>query len=201
MAATLSFDLTTKLATVLTPDTSISCQEIYDQFRDYEDRPEVMSNKELVTASGKDTLAGGLQTVVTVRLLDGWRVKFADRAGPSITECVVTGGNLLASDEAGDNQIPIAPADYVFVSLANATTGALLNLADLALARKARTNRQELVNIGTTQNPDWRWRTYDDDDTTVLTELDHEVQDIDGKQIQPVAGSVAKRSKGGDPLP
>lgn len=191
--ATLSFDLPTKLATVGIADTEITVQEIYDQFRDFEDLPTTMSNSDLVTAAGKDTLAGGAQTIITVRLLDGWRVKFADRAGPGITECVITGGNLVASTELGADQIPVAPSDFVFVSLANATTGAIQGLglvqsdmAWLALFHRdgARVTddedaKERLYTDRTLTTVDSEWDLFSDDELT--TPWDG-IQSIKGRQ-------------------
>lgn len=73
--------------------------------------------------------------------------------------------------------------------------------ADLAIVRKAHTNRQVLVNVGTEPAPIWKWYTYDDDDATILTELDHFVEDPSGNQPTVSDGSIALRSKGGLALP
>lgn len=131
--ATLGFDIPTKLATVAAPDTSISVQEIVDQFRDFEDNPLTMAHDgyegtALLFAEGKSPVGGGAEQVITAHLLNGWRIKFEDRAGPTTIECSVTGGNLIAwvQEFGGTTQIPVAPSTYVFPSYAQATTGALL---------------------------------------------------------------------------
>jgi len=120
----------------------------------------------------------------------------------------LAGTNNDIWDEGGGAYLPhanvmVSPTNSAGLQLVSTGVSGLTaaESADLAIVRKEATNRRELINVGTTQNPDWRWRTFDDDDTSVVDDLDHEVQDIDGNQIQPVAGSVAKRSKGGDPLP
>ena len=124
--ASLTFDIPTKIATVGIADTDISCQEVLDQFRDFEDTPEAMGFPKMVEAAGKVDLAGGTQTVITVTLLDDWKLKFADRAGPSTIQCLVFGGNLVGKDGVGAESFPLEPATFVFASIAQATTGALL---------------------------------------------------------------------------
>jgi len=73
--------------------------------------------------------------------------------------------------------------------------------ADLALVRKAHTNRQFLRNVGTDIAPVWKWTTWDDDDATIITDLDHFVEDPSGAQPTVSDGSIGRRSKGGIILP
>jgi hypothetical protein len=123
----LEFNRFTKIATVpLADGDTITVQSIYDQFRDFEDEPQNLDLKTTITAGGKDDLGGGQFTVITVTLLDGWRVAFESAGGPAFEIKRVTEGNLVALDEAGLPQFPIAPNPFVNVVIAQATTGAIL---------------------------------------------------------------------------
>jgi hypothetical protein len=107
---TIEFNRFTKIATVpLADGDTITVQSIYDQFRDFEDEPQNLDLKTMITAGGKDDLGGGQLTVITATLLDGWRVAFESAGGPAFEIKRVTEGNLVALDEAGLPQFPIAP--------------------------------------------------------------------------------------------
>lgn len=125
---TLVFDQTNQVATVPSPDTEITIQEVYDQFVDYEERAYVMSYPQAILAGGKFDYGTGEQTVVSIRLLD-WKLAFEARPGPTWVECRVTGGNLSAVDDVGSPTTPIQGTDYVTVQYAQATTGAILETA------------------------------------------------------------------------
>jgi len=169
-----TFDRPNKLVTVPDTETEVSVQDLYDQCRDYEDLPESMSFVELVDAEGKTDLGGSEFIVVTLFMINGWRVKFDDRAGPGDTTVRVYGGNIVGrvGDKASAAQHPIAPSNYTFPIIYQATTGLIVTPAastteaNAALAVKLLHNRQELVDTGT----DIRLRTYDDDGTTTLEE-------------------------------
>jgi hypothetical protein len=123
----LSFDRVAKIATVPVADgTQITVQSIYDQFRDFEDEPQNLDLKTTITAGGKDDLGGGRFTVITVTLLDGWRVAFEARPGPTTEQMTITDGNLVGLDEFGVPQFPVAPTAFTAVTMAQATTGAII---------------------------------------------------------------------------
>jgi hypothetical protein len=94
---TLNFDILNKHITVPAPSTEVSVQEIYDQSKDFEDDPVMMSYPIICTATGKEPLGGNVFVGVTVTMQNGWKVGFEARAGPDNTACVVTGGNLVDS--------------------------------------------------------------------------------------------------------
>jgi hypothetical protein len=115
------FDPINKVITVLAPDTEITVQDLINAIREWE--AEHLEWEKVAEASGKETIAPGIQTAITVKLL-GWRLKFEDRAEQ--TTCLVRGGNLLAVDEKGNYMYPIAPASNVTVIIAQSTAAALL---------------------------------------------------------------------------
>jgi hypothetical protein len=130
----LQFDRPNKLVIVPDTETEVTVQEIYDQCRDYEDRPDSLAFLELVDAEGKTDLGGGEFIVITLFMINGWRLKFDDRPGPADTTCRVSGGNILGrvGDKGSAAQHPIAPSDYTFPIIYQATTG--LALTDTATA-------------------------------------------------------------------
>jgi hypothetical protein len=119
--ANFHFDPINRIITVLAPDTEVTVQELINAIRDWED--DHLEWDKVAEASGKETIAPGLYTAITVKLLN-WRLKFEDRAEP--TACLVRGGNLLAVDAQGNYMYPIAPASNVTVTITQSTAAALL---------------------------------------------------------------------------
>ena len=95
--ATLEFDITNKQITVPSPATEITVQEIYDQSKDFEDSPVMMSHPIICTASGKEPLGAGVFVGITVTMQNGWKVGFEARPGPTTIGVVIDGGNLVDS--------------------------------------------------------------------------------------------------------
>lgn len=87
-------------------------QYLVNQTRNADDELDTaMSQPNILSATGKDALGGGVFTGITVTLLDSWQVKFANRPGPTEVQCFIKGGNLVGGI-AGN---PIAISDYVRV--------------------------------------------------------------------------------------
>lgn len=120
-----SFDQANRVATVLAPATAVTIQELYDEFRHHEGSMQSMGEPRHLDAAGKFDLGGGIVTVVSVRLEDGWQVGFEARPGPTYETCQITGGNLGAVDSGGNPIWPIYPFAFTTVSFAQATTGGL----------------------------------------------------------------------------
>jgi len=112
MAALLTFDFYNKRIIVPIADTTLDMQYLVNQTRDADDELDTaMSQPNILSATGKDALGGGVFTGITVTLLDNWQVKFADRPGPTEVQCFISGGNLVGGI-AGN---PIALSTYVRV--------------------------------------------------------------------------------------
>jgi hypothetical protein len=123
----IQFNRGAKVATIPIADgTTITIQDVYNQFRDFEDEPQNLDLNKMIDGVGKDDLGGGLFTVITVTLRDGWLLAFEARGGPGTELMVVSEGNLVATDEAGDAQFPISPTAFTTTVIAQATTGAIL---------------------------------------------------------------------------
>lgn len=135
----LQFNRFTKIATLPIVDgRTITVQDLYNQFIDFQDEPGNMDLNQMITAGGKDDISGdGSQlTVITATLLDGWRLAFEAGAGPGQEVGTVTGGNLVALLPNGDSQFPIAQTAFVSGFIAQATTGALIEGSDAPTAQE-----------------------------------------------------------------
>jgi hypothetical protein len=118
----LSFDFYNSIIEVPLPDTTLTMQDLINQIRDQEDELELGLNfTKIADASGKDDLGGGISTGITVRLLDNWQVRFAERPGPSTVQCFLTGGNLVG----GPSGNPIAASAYVQVVQQSSASGTI----------------------------------------------------------------------------
>jgi len=101
--AILVFDHNLKQITVTDPQTEITIQDLYNQGKDEEDFPHIaMTTGLILTATGKESLGGGIQVGVTLVMRNGWKVGFGDRGSP--TQCNVTGGNIVAESEVVGDQ-------------------------------------------------------------------------------------------------
>ncbi len=123
MPQTLLFDFPAKIITVPSPDVTLDLQFLINSIRDAEDDISPgMSYPKIADAFGKQDLGGGVTVGMTVVLLDGWRVKFEDRPGPSTVSVTISGGNFVG--EAGAN--PVAPATYIQVTVAQSTSASII---------------------------------------------------------------------------
>jgi len=101
--ANLEFDHNLKRITVTDPQTEVTIQDLYNQGKDEEDFPHIaMTTGLILTATGKESLGGGIQVGVTLVMRNGWKVGFGDRGSP--TQCNVTGGNIVAESEVVGDQ-------------------------------------------------------------------------------------------------
>jgi hypothetical protein len=127
------FDEVNNIITVESPQTEVTCQELIDAIRDYEDGWDGIDIPQIANATGKQALGGGVLVGITIELLN-WRLKFADRGGPTYIICSVSGGNLVAVDADGDSMSPIAPAAYVTVTLTASSSATLQELSSIQYA-------------------------------------------------------------------
>jgi len=124
MALDLLFDFYNKIITVPSPDTTLDIQFLINQIRQAEENlAPGMGYYKISDAFGKQDLGGGVRVGITVILLDGWRISFEARLGPSTEAMTISGGNLVG--EAGAN--PIAPTAYTQVTIAQSTSASLVS--------------------------------------------------------------------------
>ena len=118
------------IITVEAPATEITVVELYNSIRDYEDTTEFMWVSKICDASGGEDLGGGVRVGYTLKLYD-WKVKFEDRAGPSLISCKITGGNILSVDPNGNGQDVIEPSTYTFVTITSSSSATLQELTSI----------------------------------------------------------------------
>jgi hypothetical protein len=99
-------------------DLTLQIQELYDKVRDYEDEPGNLDLKQIISAGGKEPLGGSVQVGITATLLDGWQVLFTTTS----QDTRLDGGNIVAVDEVGSNQSPLANADIVTIAASSSAT-------------------------------------------------------------------------------
>jgi hypothetical protein len=198
--ATFTLDIPNRR--LITADTEILIQEIVNAARGFEDRPEMMGQPIIasIATSGKNDLGGGLQVGITLTLENDWRLYATPRAGPSWTEIVVRGGNLVASNSFSNN--PIENTAFNNWQIRQAVSAAIVETAqsgltpdealDLAKIRKAFLNAQHVLE-GTTANfKIWDDGADPDVDPPLYTQ---DVTDKDGNAVQLPEGAPAKRSE------
>ena len=166
--AVFAFDIPSRIVTVLAPDTSITVQEVYDACRGFEDSFSMMSQLPMVDAEGKTDMGSGKFAVIFLFLINGWRLAFEDRPGPTTVICEIADGNTFGriGDKTSTAQHPIAPTDFVYAIVYQATTGAQVESGVSGLTP---TESQALIDIDTNV----------DDLTTDVASLDAAVLVLD----------------------
>ena len=129
---TVDFDTSPRIITVADPSTSLTIQDLWDTLRQFEDEIPYLSFYTLlsVKSGGKISLGGGEYTGISLVLNDAL-VAFEARAGPTWSECTISGGNLIAVDSAGVIMWPIEPTDYVNVAFRQSTAPGLVEGVEL----------------------------------------------------------------------
>lgn len=125
------FNFDTQIMELQVAYVTITLQEIYDSAHDASANLNHMDSKIIARASGQNDLGGGLKTGLTVELVNGWRLKAADRGGLPFVRVAITGGNFITAEANGpDPTDPLAPANYVTYSLSKAVSATIT--ADVA---------------------------------------------------------------------
>lgn len=114
-----SFDHTLALVEIADPVLSITIQEVFDAIAFHRARPLFLDDSEICKAEGKVPIPGIGNSLIILTMIDGWRIKFADRPGPLHVQAEITAGVIVVS--GGGN--PIAPAAFVNVSISQAVSG------------------------------------------------------------------------------
>lgn len=145
MPLALQFNFYSKIITVPSPDTTLDLQYLINQIRAEEQTLNPgMAYYKIADAFGKQDLGGGVRVGMTVILLDGWRVSFEARPGPTTVSVTISGGNFVG--EAGAN--PIAPTAFTQVTIAQSTSAALVSSS-------SDTNLVYLVESLRNMHPGW----------------------------------------------
>jgi hypothetical protein len=115
-------------------------QDLVDTARELESELGNLDDPSLLSAAGKEDLGGGVSVGITVTLNNA-RVAFEARLGPSYVQCNISGGNLVAVDEAGATIPPVQPTAFTQIVLANSSSATLVD--------------QELLQYTSFQNGVW----------------------------------------------
>lgn len=120
--ATLDFNRTEKRITILSPSTEVTIQELYDKSKDKEDDTGFIDSEIIMTASGKESLGGGVFVGITAVMQNGWKIGFEARTGPATIPVVVSGGNLVDSSGTVGAQFFATPFTQIQYASASTST-------------------------------------------------------------------------------
>src|SRR3972149_10602075 len=90
----LVFDKALKVITVEKPQRELTIQDLHDDIRLYEEKNHNLEVAQIINASGKQDLGGGVTVGITLELINNWRLAFEARPGPSTILFTVAGGDL-----------------------------------------------------------------------------------------------------------
>ncbi|OGM14293.1 hypothetical protein A3A76_00170 [Candidatus Woesebacteria bacterium RIFCSPLOWO2_01_FULL_39_23] len=124
--ATISFLKYDRVILVENPveGTEVTCQELINAIRDYEDELSFMDYGHIANAYGKQPLGGGSFVGITLELINNWRIQFESPGAPPTITVYVRGGNLVAVNSYSNN--PIKPSDYVTVIIAQSSSPTII---------------------------------------------------------------------------
>lgn len=114
-----TFDHSLAIVEIAAPTLSITIQEVWDAIAFHRMQPDNIDDSEIAKAEGKIPIPGIGQSLIVLTMVDGWRVKFADRPGPVWEQAEIISGVIVV--DGGGN--PIAPATFVNVSISQAVSG------------------------------------------------------------------------------
>lgn len=122
--STLTFFKTEKVIQVDSPQTSVTCQDLINQIRLYEENLNNLDYPLIANAYGKQALGGGSYIGITLELVNDWRIAFEARSGPDTTACTVSGGNLVAINQYGNN--PLKATAFTQVNIAQSSSPTII---------------------------------------------------------------------------
>ena len=146
---TVDFLASPRIVTVASPSTSLLIQDLLDTLRDIEDNTPNMGYPSLVSATGKNFITVGLNEAITLKLLNA-KLAFEARPGPTLAECTVSGGSLLAEDDMQASIWPIEGTNFTSVSFAQAHAGTIVE-AGSGTANEIMTRALGNTGINTSQ--------------------------------------------------
>lgn len=122
--STLTFFKTEKVIQVDNPQTSVTCQDLINQIRLYEENLNNLDYPLIANAYGKQALGAGSYIGITLELVNDWRIAFEARSGPETTACTVSGGNLVAINQYGNN--PLKATAFTQVNIAQSSSPTII---------------------------------------------------------------------------
>ena len=161
----LVFDKNLKVITVEKPQRELTIQDLHDEIRLFEEKNQNLEVAQIVNASGKQDLGGGIQVGITLELINDWRLAFEartdqeveDEGFPPVVEggtvlCFVRGGNLVATNIYNNN--PIFATQNTQVTIAQSSSATIATPAsDYAALYLIESLRGRHASIGSV----WYW--------------------------------------------
>ncbi|HLD96691.1 MAG TPA: right-handed parallel beta-helix repeat-containing protein [Patescibacteria group bacterium] len=161
----LVFDKASKVITVEKPQRELTIQDLHDEIRLFEEKNQNLEVAQIVNASGKQDLGGGIQVGITLELINDWRLAFEartdqeveDEGFPPVAEggavlCFVRGGNLVATNIYNNN--PIFSTQNTQVTIAQSSSATIITPpADYATLHMIESLRGRSVSVGNI----WYW--------------------------------------------
>lgn len=136
---TIDWSQSPRIITVLSPSANITIQDLVDTCRTLEGEQIDLTYDHIIDAAGKQNLGGGVFVGVTATLNNAL-LAFEARSGPTYTQCIVNGGNLVATDSLGVYQsTPIEPTAFTQVVVSASSSGTLVSVGNLA-------TKQDVIN-------------------------------------------------------
>lgn len=119
------FDKENKVILIKSPQTKVTIQALVNAIRAWEFKN--MAEASFIKTSGGQDLLDGTKVVITLTLLDNWRIQFEDRPGPEWIACTILGGNLITTNDYGNN--PIKHSAYTHITVVQPFSATILNIA------------------------------------------------------------------------
>ena len=90
---------------------SISLQDLVDTLRSIEYQADTLTYEYLIDSFGKQALGGGVKVGITL-VLNNAKLAFEARPPSTFVQCNISGGNLVAIDENGDDMDAVETTAY-----------------------------------------------------------------------------------------
>jgi hypothetical protein len=180
---TFTFDEVNKWLVVDLPTEEVTIQQIVDAVRDWQDEQDNLDIEDFILPSGKQGLGAGSYVGITLEFRYGWKLKFADRAGPTWTNCYVRGGNLVATYD------PIYPAAYTNTVISQSSSATMIGVSadDLTFMKRFLTNKMTWDELNS------RYQIWNDAGDAVLYNM--VIMDKFDNPVVLSAGAIAQRNR------
>lgn len=109
---------------------SISLQDLIDTLRFIEYQVDTQAYPYLIDSFGKQALGGGVKVGITL-VLKNAKLAFEARPPSTFVQCNISGGNLVAVDDVGDDMDPVQTTDYTQIIRTSSSSATLQELLDI----------------------------------------------------------------------
>lgn len=109
---------------------SISLQDLVDTLRSIEYQADTLAYEYLIDSFGKQALGGGVKVGITL-VLNNAKLAFEARPPSTFVQCNISGGNLVAIDENGDDMDAVETTAYTQIIKTSSSSATLQELLDI----------------------------------------------------------------------